>query len=111
MTFSLGSFMTTRTSHINDGPSVSALKGPFGRSGKGPNKNTTFQKKPTKFESDLLCKANIPVANGVVHLIKRPLIIVALNLWNYLQNEVGMIYVIFFHTDIKENLSEINLFF
>ena len=39
-------------------------------------------------EIDPLCKANIPVANGVVHLIKRPLIIVALNLWNYLQNEV-----------------------
>jgi len=35
-----------------------------------------------------IVKANIPVANGVVHLIKRPLIIVALNLWDYLQNEM-----------------------
>ena len=38
-----------------------------------------------------IVKANIPVANGVVHLIKRPLIIVALNLWDYLQNEVGIL--------------------
>lgn len=31
---------------------------------------------------------NIPVANGVVHLIDKPLIIVASPLWDYLQEEV-----------------------
>ena len=33
-------------------------------------------------------RANIPVANGVVHLIDKPLIIVASPLWDYLQEEV-----------------------
>jgi len=32
-------------------------------------------------------RANIPVANGVVHLIDKPLIIVASPLWDYLQEE------------------------
>ena len=32
---------------------------------------------------------NIPVANGVVHLIDKPLIIVASPLWDYLQEEVS----------------------
>ena len=31
---------------------------------------------------------NIPVANGVVHLIDKPLSIVASPLWDYLQEEV-----------------------
>ena len=34
-------------------------------------------------------RANIPVANGVVHLIDKPLIIVASPLWDYLQEEVS----------------------
>ena len=34
---------------------------------------------------------NIPVANGVVHLIDKPLIIVASPLWDYLQEEVSLI--------------------
>ena len=34
-----------------------------------------------------IVKANIPVANGIVHLINRPLIIIASNLWEYLDNE------------------------
>ena len=38
-------------------------------------------------------RANIPVANGVVHLIDKPLIIVASPLWDYLQEEVKT----FFH--------------
>ena len=33
---------------------------------------------------------NIPVANGVVHLIDKPLIIVASPLWDYLQEEVRL---------------------
>ena len=32
---------------------------------------------------------NIPVANGIVHLIDKPLIIVASPLWDYLQEEVS----------------------
>ena len=36
-------------------------------------------------------RANIPVANGVVHLIDKPLIIVASPLWDYLQEEVRYI--------------------
>ena len=46
-----------------------------------------------------IVKANIPVANGVVHLIKRPLIIVALNLWDYLQNEVGILLMLKYYHD------------
>jgi hypothetical protein len=33
-------------------------------------------------------RANIPVANGVVHLIDKPLIIIASPLWDYLKQEV-----------------------
>jgi len=35
-----------------------------------------------------IVKANIPVANGIVHLIDRPLIVVASPLWKYLEEEV-----------------------
>ncbi len=35
-----------------------------------------------------IVRGNIPVANGVVHLIDKPLIIVASPLWDYLQEEV-----------------------
>ncbi len=35
-----------------------------------------------------IVKANIPVANGIVHLIDRPLIVVAAPLWKYLEEEV-----------------------
>ena len=37
-----------------------------------------------------IIQANIPVANGVVHLIDKPLIIVASPLWDYLQEEVSL---------------------
>ena len=36
-----------------------------------------------------IVRANIPVANGVVHLIDKPLIIVASPLWDYLKEEVS----------------------
>ena len=36
-----------------------------------------------------IVKANIPVANGVAHLISRPLAIVSSNLWSYLEKEVN----------------------
>ena len=35
-----------------------------------------------------IIKSNIPVANGIVHLIDRPLIVVASPLWKYLEEEV-----------------------
>lgn len=34
-----------------------------------------------------IVKANIPVANGIVHLIDRPLIVIAAPLWKYLNQE------------------------
>ena len=38
-----------------------------------------------------IVKANIPVANGIVHLIDRPLIVVASPLWKYLEEEVDIV--------------------
>ena len=34
-----------------------------------------------------IVKANIPVANGVIHLIDRPLVVIASPLWQYIQDE------------------------
>ena len=42
---------------------------------------------------------NIPVANGVVHLIDKPLIIVASPLWDYLQEEVRLLCI----NDLQRN--------
>jgi hypothetical protein len=43
-----------------------------------------------------IVKANIPVANGIVHLIDRPLIVVASPLWKYLEEEVLLSLLSFF---------------
>ena len=49
---------------------------------------------PRKNVKANIVRANIPVANGVVHLIDKPLIIVATPLWDYLRGEVSLPYTV-----------------
>ena len=45
-----------------------------------------------------ILRPNIPVKNGVVHLIESPLMIVDITVWKFLQNEKdGRLSYVFFH--------------
>ena len=61
---------------------------------------------PRKNVKANIVRANIPVANGVVHLIDKPLIIVATPLWDYLRGEVSLPYTV-----VKDQVPEISMRF
>ena len=49
-----------------------------------------------------IVKRNIPVSNGVVHLIGRPLVKTATNLWGFLKKEVRSLLLLTFCIEKKE---------
>ena len=78
----------TATYDNTDGIKVAAVIRP-GRTGPTVRSRTmkgSLENPRGEEVSSLIVKANIPVANGVVHLIEKPLVIVATTLWDYIQN-------------------------